>query len=132
PWDDANFVINVLRSIEDGHPVRAAEDVIVSPTYVPDLVNETLDLLIDGEKGLWHVAGPDPVTWAELAARAADVAGLPTHYIERCPSNALGWIAPRPLYSALGSERAVLLPSLDDALARFTRDVEVPAAAAAA
>ena len=31
----------------------------------------------------------------------------------------LGLRAPRPRYSALGSERGVLLPELDDALARY-------------
>jgi dTDP-4-dehydrorhamnose reductase len=31
----------------------------------------------------------------------------------------------RPLFSALGSERGVLMPTLDDALARFLRDCEI-------
>ena len=35
---------------------RAAADIVVSPTYVPDLVHATLDLLLDGETGLWHLA----------------------------------------------------------------------------
>ena len=33
--------------------------------------------------------------------------------------------AKRPLYSALTSERAILMPSLDDALDRFFRDCEI-------
>jgi dTDP-4-dehydrorhamnose reductase len=119
PWDEANFVVGALRSVASGRPVRAAEDVVVSPTYVPDLVNETLDLLIDEEHGLWHIAGPDAVTWAELARRASDLAGLGTALVQGCRADSLGWIAPRPAYSALGSERALLLPRLDDALARF-------------
>jgi dTDP-4-dehydrorhamnose reductase len=131
PWDQANFVAGVLRDIAHGRPVRAAEDVVVSPTYVPDLVNETLDLLIDDERGLWHVAGPEPVTWHELARRAADLAGLPASLVEACSAAALDWVAARPGYSALGSERAMLLPPLDDALARMLRDAPREAAAAA-
>jgi dTDP-4-dehydrorhamnose reductase len=131
PWDEANFVVGVLREIARGRPVRAAEDVVVSPTYVPDLVNETLDLLIDDERGLWHLAGPEPVSWLELARRAVALAGLPASLVEGCAAETLGWVAARPGYSALGSERAVLLPSLDDALARMLRDAppEVTAAA---
>jgi dTDP-4-dehydrorhamnose reductase len=119
PWDEANFVVSTLRSVTAGRPVRAADDIVVSPTYVPDLVNECLDLLIDDETGLWHVAGPDAVTWAELARRATDIAGLGTTLVEGCRADSLGWAASRPRYSVLGSERAVLLPTLDDALARF-------------
>ena len=33
---------------------------MVSPTYVPDLVHASLDLLIDGEHGLWHLANEAP------------------------------------------------------------------------
>jgi dTDP-4-dehydrorhamnose reductase len=131
PWDDANFVTAAVRRIASGLPVRAAEDVVITPTYVPDLVNETLDLLVDDVVGLWHIAGPDAVTWAELAGRGVAAAGLSMRGIEACPSRSLQWRAPRPAYSALGSERAILLPPLDDALARFARELVLDAANAA-
>jgi dTDP-4-dehydrorhamnose reductase len=35
----------------------------------------------------------------------------------------LGWIAPRPAFSALGTERGFLMPALDDSLERFVREV---------
>lgn len=56
PWDPHNFVTIALRTLADGRPFTVAEDVSVSPTYVPDLVHACLDLLIDGESGLWHLA----------------------------------------------------------------------------
>jgi dTDP-4-dehydrorhamnose reductase len=40
------------------------------------------------------------------------------------PGAALGQLAPRPPYSALCSERATLLPSLEDALRRYLLDLE--------
>ena len=52
-------------------PSRRADDVRVSPTYVPDLVDACLDLLIDGESGLWHLANAGDVSWAEFAPQAA-------------------------------------------------------------
>src|SRR5947208_849537 len=82
----------------------AAEDAVISPTYVPDLVNASLDLLIDGEQGIWHLANVAAITWADLARRAAELAGLDASGVVGRPTAALGLAAPRPLWSVLGSE----------------------------
>ena len=124
PWDGHNAVTQALRDLDAGHVVRAAADAVVSPTYVPDLVHASLDLLVDGESGLWHLAGTSAWTWAELARRAAVAAGRDPERVEACPTSDLGLDAPRPLYSALGSERGTLMPSADDALARYVREAE--------
>jgi dTDP-4-dehydrorhamnose reductase len=122
PWDDYNFLTILLRTLADGQSFVAANDAIVSPTYVPDLVNTALDLLIDGECGLWHLANPGAIAWAELAQLTAKLAGMDVSRIEARSSDSLGWIAPRPVYSALGSERGVLLPELDQAIARYLQE----------
>ncbi|WP_437620031.1 family 1 glycosylhydrolase [Sorangium sp. So ce1151] len=124
PWDTSNFVAAALRALRDGRSFNAAEDLIVTPTYTPDLVNAALDLLIDGERGLWHLANRDAVTWAELVARSAALARVDAKSLVRCPSHALCFVAPRPRYSALGSRRGLLLPALDDALERYLVDVD--------
>ena len=56
PWDEANFATAVWRTLAAGQPFEPADDAVVSPTYVPDLVNATLDLLIDGKAvcGTWR------------------------------------------------------------------------------
>jgi dTDP-4-dehydrorhamnose reductase len=41
----------------------------VSPTYIVDLVNVSLDLLIDGEEGIWHLANAGEISWKALAQR---------------------------------------------------------------
>ena len=119
PWDDYNFVTIALRHLAAGQTFVAAEDGVVSPTYVPDLVNVSLDLLIDGECGLWHLANQSAIAWAELARLAASIAGVDASRIEARPTRELGLAAPRPTYSVLGSERGVLLPSLDNAMSRY-------------
>ncbi|HEY4529946.1 MAG TPA: sugar nucleotide-binding protein [Luteimonas sp.] len=118
PWDRYNFIICALRALQQGEPFAAATDVTVSPTYVPDLVHACLDLLVDGESGLWHLTNGQAVTWAELALRAARVAGTDARSLRPCHSDGLGWVARRPRYSALGTSRAFAMPPLDDALAR--------------
>lgn len=121
-WDEYNFLALALRTLASGLPF-VASDTVVSPTYVPDLVNATLDLLIDGEYGLWHLANSGAITWADLARCAALKAGLDANRIESRPTTALGLAAKRPAYSALSSERGVLLPDLDQAIACYLRDL---------
>ncbi|HYD29484.1 MAG TPA: sugar nucleotide-binding protein, partial [Azospirillaceae bacterium] len=119
PWDEHNFIAQALQALEARRSLRAAADVTVSPTYVPDLVHACLDLLIDGESGLWHLASMGAVSWADLAREAATRAGLNAKLVEAVPSSALGWTARRPVYSVLGSGRGALMPGLDDALGRY-------------
>jgi dTDP-4-dehydrorhamnose reductase len=120
PWDDANFVTSSLRELAAGRVVRAADDIVVSPTYVPDLVQAALDLLVDRERGLWHVANEGALTWSELGMRAATLAGISIEGLLRAqPASELDLDARRPVYSALASERGRIMPSIDDALARY-------------
>lgn len=119
PWDDVNFVSIALAELARGKPFVAAPDIIVSPTYVPDLAHASLNLLIDGEHGIWHLANRSELSWAQLARMAARMAGVPADLLQERPMAQLRSPAPRPPYSALGSERAQLMPSLEDALVRY-------------
>ncbi|HEY9087778.1 MAG TPA: family 1 glycosylhydrolase [Anaerolineaceae bacterium] len=122
PWDQANFPVQVLNTLRGGQAFAAAGDVWISPTYVPDLVHACLDLFIDGEHGIWHMANLGAVTWFDFALQVAARAELPLENIQETTLEALPFAAPRPRYSVLGSERALLLPDLADALFRFQRD----------
>ena len=119
PWDEYNFVYAALRALTENRRFRAAADATVSPTYVPDLVNYSLDLLIDEERGIWHLANRGALTWADLAQRSASLAGLNVSLIDRCDIRDLNLRARRPLFSALASCRTESMPPLDDALNRF-------------
>jgi dTDP-4-dehydrorhamnose reductase len=132
PWDEHNFVTQTLKQLISGAEVKAASDVKVSPTYVPDLVNACIDLLIDGEKGILHLTNKGAVSWAELAKKAASIAlevgSVPKTsdqlIIEKSMAD-LNLPAIRPRFSALDSERMAILPSLDDALARYFSQLEI-------
>jgi dTDP-4-dehydrorhamnose reductase len=128
PSDQHHFLAAVLRTLAEGRPFAAASDMIVSPTYVPDLVEASLDLLIDGAEGLWHLANPAALSWADFARRGAEVAGFDASLVRACETRELQLAAPRPPYSALGSERGLRLPELDASLERWARD-RVPLAA---
>ncbi len=124
PWDVHNFVYHALCALSVGEEFVAAADAWVSPTYVPDLVHTCLDLLIDGERGIWHLANTGCVTWFEFARRAADCARVSPLTLRASASADLGYAAARPAATPLSSERGWPMPSLDDALARYLTAVE--------
>jgi dTDP-4-dehydrorhamnose reductase len=124
PDDEHNFIRIALREIAAGRPFYASPDHVVSPTYVPDLVNATLDLLLDGESGIWHLANEGAVSWSALARDAARLAGLPAHLVTHAAPTEMHWRAARPAYSVLGSERAAIMPPLEHALRAFMLETQ--------
>ncbi|TAF09893.1 MAG: NAD-dependent epimerase/dehydratase family protein [Nostocales cyanobacterium] len=122
PWDESNFVTIALRELSAGEEFLAAQDTIISPTYVPDLVHASLDLLIDGETGLWHLANKCEISWANLAKLAAKQAGVSIKRLIALPTRHLNLAAPRPTYSVLGSSRGELMPGLESAISRYCEE----------
>jgi dTDP-4-dehydrorhamnose reductase len=127
PWDRGNFVSQTIAALVDGCRVRPAIDAVVSPTYVVDLANAVLDLLIDRERGIWHVTNRGALSWKQFAEQIATVTRLPLELIEGVPTRTLGYLAPRPRYGVLASDRGAIMPTLEDALARYVRDVVLEA-----
>jgi len=122
PWDDANFAAHVVMTLLRGEQFAAADNNLVSPTYVPDLVNTTLDLLIDGEQGLYHVANAGAVTWFEFAQAIATAWGLSPDGIVAARSADICGPARRPANSALGTTRGTGMRPLEQAIAAFAAD----------
>ncbi|MFD2610701.1 family 1 glycosylhydrolase [Deinococcus taklimakanensis] len=116
PWDEYNFASVVRRELRAGRRVRVAADQTVSPTYLPDLTRATLDLLIDAEAGIWHLANAGAVTWAQWAHAVADLEGLNADLIDAVPTRDLGQRAARPGFSVLRSERGWVMPEFMAAL----------------
>ncbi|MEP6616460.1 MAG: family 1 glycosylhydrolase [Ginsengibacter sp.] len=125
PWDEYNFIKNVTDSLSSNKIFTVAGDVFISPTYVPDLVNVSLDLLIDKEKGIWHLTNNDEISWARLAEFVALRSGLDRSLLQIQPAEEMGWKATRPKYSVLKSRHGVLMPSLKNAMNRYFEEVKV-------
>jgi dTDP-4-dehydrorhamnose reductase len=119
PWDSYNFVYTILNSLQNERSYPVVKDVIISPTYVPDLANTAMDLFIDEEKGIWHLSNDGMLSWADFAYAIADRAGYKTNNLLFKNLDEMGWKAQRPLNSALKSDRGIKLPVLDNALERF-------------
>ncbi len=125
PWDDYNFLTTSLQDLEQGKAVYAMNDWIVSPTYVPDLVHTSLDLLFDGANGIWHLVNRAQVTWYDFLCEAASYFKLDTANVIGRRQAEWRFIAKRPVYSALTSCHGTLLPELSESLAAYcSRRVE--------
>jgi dTDP-4-dehydrorhamnose reductase len=119
PWDQRNILTVMLRNLAAGRPVRVTSDFIMSPSYVPDVVDAVLDLLIDRETGVWHLANEGSLSWHQWLERAANACHLAVDRIVSLAPRDVGWVADRPRRAALASERSTLLPPWEHALERY-------------
>ena len=111
PWDRYNFLATTLERLARGEEVEASDGSVVSPTYVPDLVHATLDLLLDGESGLWHLANQGSVSWHALACEIADRGGHSPKLVRDSGGPIMD--------TSLASQRGAMLRPLDQALGDF-------------
>ncbi|MBA3415112.1 MAG: sugar nucleotide-binding protein, partial [Chloroflexia bacterium] len=103
-------------AVADGRPAGSDEARLVSVAALPDLAGAMLDLLIDGERGVWHLAHPEPLAWSDtdlvrIGAGRGDAEAGPAAGSSPPPAS-----APPPLPSIspalLGSERGWVMTSL--------------------
>ena len=112
PWDRYNFVFDMIERLKRGEDLVVSEKTLVSPTYVPDLVHATLDLLLDEEKGIWHLTNQGAVSWHNLALEIADMAKIGHERIRAAEDE-------ENVDTSLTSKRGLLLRPLPQALSDF-------------
>lgn len=116
---DDSAMSRMVAALSRRESIDVAEDVFISPTLVSDLIHSSIDLLIDGEANIWHVANQGTISWADLATEVASRAGYSSAQLVRKPYAALNFNAVRPSYSGLTSDRGIFLPTLENALDRY-------------
>ena len=121
PFDRHNFAAEIARNLTESREMAAAKDLVISPTYVPDLVDATLDLLIDAETGVWHLTNVGAVSWSDFGRALARALNLDPGLIRPTPHASFGWAAARPRHAPLDSQRGRLLPPLEHAIERYAR-----------
>ncbi len=117
PWSLSRHVATLLH--RGGK--MAVPDSEISPTYIPDLITVLLDLLIDEEKGVWHVANDGFLSWREFTLMLCRELEISNPQVEVVSRDDLP--AKRPIHSVLRSLRGDIMPSLDNAIARFRREL---------
>ncbi|WP_373651580.1 family 1 glycosylhydrolase [Schlesneria sp. DSM 10557] len=114
------FLRRSVQAFNDGIPC-CLDPITMSLTYLPEIVNTGLDLLIDGNSGIWHLAGEGFATLEEVAAELASRLRLeqprvsvrkPTPSTRQAPS----------AYRAIASERGITLSPWRVAISRYLHD----------
>jgi dTDP-4-dehydrorhamnose reductase len=120
PSDRSNFAYRVLNALEQGIEFCAVNDVVISPTYIPHLVETSLDLFIDENKGIWHLSNEDgSLTWLDFARELAARGGYKYNCLKGRALDEMKLKAKRPQYSVLRSNKGGRLPSLTSAMEEF-------------
>ena len=124
PWDNINFAHRVIDALKNKREFQVAKDIIISPTYIPHMVQSALNLFIDEEKGVWHLTNDDSIlTWSDFAKELAKVGGYNTKRLLPTPGEEMNWKAKRPANSALQSAKGVRLPPLSQAIGEYFSQV---------
>jgi dTDP-4-dehydrorhamnose reductase len=111
-----NFLYRLRSSLNEGQQLRVPADQVSSPTYAPDLVQAMIQLVQQGERGVFNVAGSRIANRYVFALAAADAFGLDPTLIVPVATADLNQPARRPLNAGLivrKVERALGRPMLD-------------------
>jgi dTDP-4-dehydrorhamnose reductase len=125
-----NFVETMLRLGEEQPEVLVVSDQVGCPTYTGHL-GEALAVLAERDSyGIHHIAGSGECSWYEFAQEIFDQAGVECR-VMAATTEMLGRKAPRPAYSALGTERTdpIVLPHWRRGLAAYLAARELEAVA---
>lgn len=108
-----DIVASVWSAFANREPVIVAENRVCSVAYLPDCIAAALDLLVDEEAGIWHLAHEPALSLADFARTIADASGFDAGSVLTRPHNS-------PAVAPLASRRGHLLPPLISALRHYT------------
>lgn len=122
-----NFVSSTVETLLAGGTVRAAHDMVSSPSHAADVADAIVRLIGTGCYGMWHVANEGIVSRYDIALQVAHHMGLPASSVKKVAIADLNFAAPRPGRSGLRNfswslEGLEPLRSWHDALASYLKE----------
>ena len=101
-----NIVELVKHRLSQGQNFTAAADQWRTPTWVEDIATAAVALLDSKYSGVYHVAGGEQLSIAELAVRVADFFGLDANLIQPVNTADMQEATPRPTFTPLDCSKA--------------------------
>jgi dTDP-4-dehydrorhamnose reductase len=116
----------IIAALEAGRRAPVFVDRVVSPSYVEDVADATLALLMrDAAPGLYHCVNSGATTWFDAARVIARELRKPEELLDPVSVKDVQLKAPRPVYAALSNDKLAragfVMPTWQDALTRYLR-----------
>ncbi len=115
PWDRSSRAVAMLDALDDGRRIEIDAGADWGDVYGPDVMDVTLDLLLDGMTGAVSVRPSERLTQIEFARALAETADRDADLIVE-----IGGPRPAPLFVLPGP--ASYLPPLETSLERLVRE----------
>jgi dTDP-4-dehydrorhamnose reductase len=127
-----NFVKTMLKLSDTHKELNVVNDQIGSPTYTYDLSKLLCDMIVTQKYGTYHATNEGMCSWADfsneifrLSGKNIKVNGVSTEeYLKMVPSQAARPLNSRMSKSSLSKAGFNLLPSWQDALKRYLKELE--------
>jgi dTDP-4-dehydrorhamnose reductase len=119
------FPRSILRALSDGRSLTVVADQFGTPTYTPHLAARMVQIIETNPfPGIYHVAGPETVSWHEFAGRILTEWGVASTRVQPISTSDWPTAARRPAFSALCSDKILTqgiepFPALDVAISEF-------------
>lgn len=122
-----NFVFRLIKSLQEGKPVKAPIDQVGSPTYARHLAQAAMEIASHPDVKLINIAGRDCLSRYDFARRAAKIFGVDEKLILPITTVELNQAARRPLNAGLKIDKLESLsktpiPDSDEGLAQMAND----------
>lgn len=88
-WQHTNSVIRVIENLEKNQQFKEVADWYNTPTYVPDFVNATKELIQKDLEGIFHLVGSDFISRYDWSQKVADIFHLKKNLIKPIDSSEL-------------------------------------------
>ncbi len=123
-----NFIRTILGLAKTRDTLTVVDDQIGSPTYTADLAELLADMAESEKFGVYHATNEGVCSWAELAAEAIRLRGLPTKVTpvssEMYPTKATRPKNSRLSKASLDAAGFRRLPDWKDAVKRYLLEIE--------
>lgn len=74
--DKKNFVLNIIERLKRGEKVILDSERIKYPLLIDDVSEKMIEIIETNQRGIFHFAGPTPITKYDWGKEIADVFGL--------------------------------------------------------
>ena len=88
-WQHTNSVLRVIENLEKNQQFKEVVDWYNTPTYVPDFVNATKELIQKDLEGIFHLVGSDFISRYDWSQKVADIFHLKKNLIKPIDSSEL-------------------------------------------